>query len=62
MAKGTRCACVCGGFYHSSAGAVNRLALTELSEEEVTKTLEQHGFTQGETAYIEQIKLPLEVS
>ena len=60
-ARGTRCKCVCQGFYHSSAGAVNRQALLEMTEEEVRKTLQQHGFKQGETAYIEQNKLPLEV-
>ena len=62
-ARGTRCACVCGSFYHGrdGAGAANRQALQEQTEEEVKKTLEQHGFKEGEK-YIEQIKLPLEVS
>ena len=61
-AKGTRCKCICGGFYHSSAGAANRQALHEQTEEEVKETLEQHGFKEGETRYIEQKRLPLEVA
>ena len=61
-ARGTRCKCVCQGFYHSAAGAANRQALQEQTEEEVKETLEQHGFKEGETRYMEQIKLPLEVS
>ena len=61
-ARGTRCKCICQGFYHSSTGAANRQALAEQTEEEVRKTLEQHGFKEGETAYIEQMKLPLEVA
>jgi len=61
-ARGTRCKCICQGFYHGSAGAANRQALQEQTEEEVKKTLEQHGFKESETAYIEQIKLPLEVA
>jgi len=63
-AKGTRCACVCQGFFHGKdgAGAANREALHQATEEEVKRTLEQHGFREGETAYIEQRKLPLEVA
>jgi len=61
-ARGTRCKCICLGFYHSSAGAANRQALHEQTEEEVRKTLEQHGFKEGGTAYIEQKRLPLEVA
>ena len=61
-ARGTRCKCVCQGFYHGSAGAANREALHQATEEEVKETLEQHGFKEGETAYIEQRKLPLEVA
>lgn len=61
-AKGTRCACICGGFFHgkNGQGAVNREALAKavLPEE----LLKQNGFKQGETAYIEQRKLPLEVA
>ncbi len=56
-AKGTRCRCWCGGAFHGSAGAANRAAL----QEGVTEILEQHGFKQGETAYIEQKGLPIEV-
>ena len=61
-ARGTRCKCICQGFYHSSTGAANRQALQEQTEEEVKRTLEQHGFEEGEARYIEQIKLPLEVA
>ncbi len=56
-AKGTRCQCWCGGFFHSSS-AVNRAAL----EQGMTEFFEQHGFKEGEPAYIEQRALPLEVS
>jgi hypothetical protein len=56
-AKGTRCRCWCGGTFHGSAGAANRQAL----QEGVNGILEQHGFKQGETAYINQKELPLEV-
>ncbi len=57
-AKGTRCRCWCGGAFHGSAGAANRQTL----QDGVTDLLEQHGFKQGETAYIEQTRLPVEVS
>ena len=56
-AKRPRCRCWCGGAFHGSAGAANRAAL----QEGVTEILEQHGFKQGETAYIEQKELPVEV-
>jgi len=55
-AKGTRCACFCGGYFHGSAGAANRAALSQGSEQ-----LEQHGFKKGESVYIEQKVMPLEV-
>lgn len=55
-AKGTRCACWCGGFFHGSAGAANRVALAQ----EGVETLERNGFTKGETVYIEQKELPRE--
>lgn len=58
-ARGTRCKCVCLGFYHGKNGAMNRQVLSEMTEEEAKKTLEQHGFKKGETAYIEQHELPL---
>ena len=57
-AKGSRCSCFCGGAFHGSAGAANRASL----QEGVTELLEQHGFKQGETAYIAQTELPLEVA
>ena len=59
-AKGTCCRCWCGGAFHGAngAGAANREALAQ----GMTELLEQHGFKEGETAYIEQRELPLEVS
>ena len=59
-AWGTRCRCWCGGAFHGAdgAGAANREALAQ----GMTELLEQHGFKKGATAYIEQRKLPLEVS
>jgi len=58
-AKGTRCRCWCGGFFHgkNGAGAANREALAQ----NTTQVLAQAGFKEGETAYIEQKRLPLEV-
>jgi len=63
-AKGTRCCCACGGFYHgkNGSGAANRAALAVATEAEQKSLLEQHGFKDGETAYIEQMELPLEVA
>ncbi len=34
QSKGTRCACVCQGAFHGSAGAANRQVLLEMTEEE----------------------------
>ena len=56
-AKGTRCRCWCGGFFHGSAGVANRAALAQ----GMTELLERNGFKQGETSYIEQKELPVEV-
>lgn len=58
-ARGSRCRCWCGGFFHgeNGTGQANREALAQ----GMTELLEQHGFKQGETAYIEQGRLPLEV-
>jgi len=56
-AKGTRYACWCGGHFHGSAGAANRVALAQGVEDR----LAQHGFKKGETVYIEQKEMPLEV-
>ena len=63
-AKGKRCRCFCGGFFHgvNGAGAANRESLHQANEEEAKELLEQHGFKKDETAYIEQTKLPLEVA
>ena len=57
-AKGSRCRCWCGGFFHgkNGAGAANREALAQ----NTAQVLEQAGFKEGETAYIEQKRLPLE--
>lgn len=56
-AKGSRCRCWCGGFFHGKdgAGASNRAALAQ----GMTELLDEHGFKKDETAYIEQGKLPL---
>ena len=54
-AKGTRCKCWCGGFFHSSAGTANRAALAQGA----TELLAEHGFKKDETAYIGQEELPM---
>ena len=54
-AKGIRCKCWCGGFFHGSAGAANRTALAQGA----TELLEEHGFKKDETAYIGQEELPM---
>jgi len=63
-ARGTRCKCVCQGFFHGKdgAGAANRDALTQATEAEQKLLLGEHGFKQGETRYILQQELPLEVA
>ncbi len=63
-ARGTRCKCVCQGFYHGVAGsgAANREALHQATEEEVNELLEQHGFKKGETMFVWQQKLPIQVN
>jgi len=63
-AKGKRCSCICGGFFHGKdgAGAANREALHQATDDEAKKLLEQHGIKKTKTAYIEQEKLPLGVS
>ena len=58
-ARGRRCRCWCGGSLHEAAGAVNREALKEAVDQQLM--LEQHGFKEGKTAYIEQPELPIEV-
>jgi hypothetical protein len=57
-AKGTRCRCWCGGFFHGAGGAANRADL----KEGVRNLIYQPGFKEGETAYIEQKGLPLPVA
>lgn len=63
-AKGTRCRCACGGFYHgkNGSGAANRAALAQATESEQESLLEQHGFKEGEAVYIEKKEFPLEVA
>ena len=61
-ARGTRCKCVCQGFYHGNAGATNREALHQATEEGAKELLKQHGLKEAKTAYIEQMELPLEVA
>jgi len=53
-----RCRCWCGGFFHGWGGAANRVALSQ----GISEVLEQTGFKEGETAYIEQKEMPLEVA
>lgn len=62
-AKRPRCRCVCGGFYHGKdgTGAVNRATLAQTTETEQKQLLEQHGFKEGETKFVWQQELPLEV-
>ncbi len=52
-AKGSRCKCWCGGFYHGSGGDENRESL-----QEATKFLDEHGGKSGEV-YREQLRLPV---
>jgi len=54
-AKGIRCKCWCGGFFHGSAGASNRAALAQGA----TELLEEHGFKKDATAYVGQEELPM---
>lgn len=56
-ARGTRCKCWCNSAFHGAGGAANRAAL----QEGVTDSLKEHGFKEGETAYIEQKEIPVEV-
>ncbi len=59
-ARGKRCNCFCGGFYHGKdAGAANRAVLAQANEDEQIALLEAHGFKKGKTAYIEQTHLPI---
>ncbi len=54
-AKGTRCNCWCGGYFHGS----RQVAVTHRQElfDGVTK-LEEHGFEKGKTKFIAQQGLP----
>ncbi len=56
-AKGTRCKCWCGGYFHGSGGAINRVALVS----GLTKLEGRPDFEEGKCTYIEQQKLPLEL-
>ncbi len=57
-ARRPRCRCWCGGFFHGSAGTANRAVLSG----DTTAFLKEHGSKEGETAYIEQKELPMEVN
>jgi len=52
-AKGTRCKCWCGGFYHGEKGKANREAFKES-----VKFLDEHGNKKGE-AYFDQTEMQL---
>jgi len=54
-ARGTRCTCWCGGFFHGAdgAGALNRAALTRGTID----LMRFPGYQKGETEYREQMKL-----
>jgi hypothetical protein len=53
--KGTRCSCVCGGYFHgkNGDGAAHRLEL-----QEGLTTLGEHGFEKGKARYVSQLQLP----
>lgn len=60
-AKRPRCRCWCGGHFHGSGGAANRAGLLQAVNEAAERLhLEQAGFKEGETVYIEQKEIPLE--
>jgi hypothetical protein len=62
-ARGTRCRCWCGGFFHGSSGAANRAALIQAATDgDRDLLLQNHGFKEGKTTYVEQQTLPVEVS
>jgi len=54
-AKGARCKCWCGGYYHgeSGEGPANRETL-----EQAAKFIEEHGGKSGET-YVDQLRLKI---
>ena len=57
-ARKPMCRCSCVGFFHGSAGAVNRQALAE----GVTRVLHEAGSKEGKTAYIERKEPTTEAS
>ena len=61
-AKRPRCRCWCGGFFHGVNEVSNRALLNGLSDNPraLAKLLQEHSFKKGETAYIDQKKLPRE--
>jgi len=56
-AKGTRCKCWCGGFFHGTGGSINRSALVS----GLTRVEDRPDYHNGECKYIEQTKMALEV-
>lgn len=57
-AKKPRCRCWCGGHYHGSQGAGNREALVQaVTDADQALLLQQHGFKEGETKYVQQLQL-----
>ena len=56
-AKGTRCRCWCGGFFHGSGGANNRAALVS----GLTRVEERPDYHNGGCRYVEQQKMALGV-
>lgn len=57
-AKKPGCRCWCGGHYHGTQGAVNREALVQaVTEADQALLLQQHGFKEGETKYVQQLEL-----
>ena len=55
-AAGSRCRCLCGGFFHGQGedALVNRERV-----EDAVQFLQEHGKKPGKTAYITQRRLPL---
>lgn len=56
-AKGNRCECWCGGFFHGAAGAKNRAEVAKGNIE----LLKEHGFQKGKTIYLDQMELNLNI-
>lgn len=58
-AKKPRCRCWCGGHFHGAQGAGNREALVQaVTEADQALLLQQYGFKEGETKYVQQLEKP----